>query len=154
MKRLFFIALTGISLCLVSCSEKEKETFYAVTFNADGGTPAPEAQKVKAGGAAAAPSPNPETGVSSGDMSDNSGTAGKLPLMGLTFVVTGTLPGVGRRDIENQIESLGGRAAGSVSKKTDYVIAGDDAGSKLSKALELGIKVIGYDEYLKIINDQ
>ena len=74
----------------------------------------------------------------------------KTPLAGLTFVVTGTLPGVGRREIEMQIESLGGKAAGSVSKKTSYVLAGEDAGSKLAKAKELGIPVINYDEF-KII---
>ena len=73
-----------------------------------------------------------------------------LPFGGLVFVVTGALPGTGRRDIERQIEELGGKTAGSVSKKTDYVLAGENAGGKLSKAIELGIKVIDYDEYKRL----
>ena len=72
------------------------------------------------------------------------------PLAGLTFVVTGALPGVNRRDIEAEIEALGGKAAGSVSKKTNYVLAGEDAGSKLNKAIELGIDIIDYEAYKKI----
>ncbi|MDR3120792.1 MAG: NAD-dependent DNA ligase LigA [Clostridiales bacterium] len=67
-------------------------------------------------------------------------------LEGLTFVLTGTLPGVSRRDAERLIESHGGRVTGSVSKKTDYVLAGEDAGSKLKKAEALGVRVIGLDE--------
>jgi len=74
-----------------------------------------------------------------------------LPLAGLTFVVTGVLPGVGRREVEAQIEALGGRAAGSVSKKTNYLLAGEDAGSKFNKAKELGVKIIDYIEYMTMI---
>ncbi len=64
------------------------------------------------------------------------------PLQGLTFVLTGTLPNLSREDARRLIESAGGKVAGSVSKKTNYVVAGDDAGSKLTKAQDLGIQVV------------
>jgi DNA ligase (NAD+) len=63
-------------------------------------------------------------------------------LEGLTFVLTGTLPHLSREDAKARIESAGGRVSGSVSKKTNYLVAGEDAGSKLDKAKELGVKVI------------
>lgn len=63
-------------------------------------------------------------------------------LAGKTFVLTGTLSGLTREEAKVQIERAGGRVSGSVSKKTDYVVAGSDAGSKLDKARELGINVI------------
>jgi DNA ligase (NAD+) len=63
-------------------------------------------------------------------------------LEGLTFVLTGTLPNLSREDAKAKIESAGGRVSGSVSKKTNYVVAGEDAGSKLDKARELGVQVI------------
>ena len=72
-------------------------------------------------------------------------------LAGKTFVLTGTLPTLKRDDAKKRIEDAGGKVAGSVSKKTDYVVAGDDAGSKLDKAKELGVAVIGEDELLKLI---
>ncbi|MCL2058867.1 MAG: NAD-dependent DNA ligase LigA [Oscillospiraceae bacterium] len=78
---------------------------------------------------------------------DGDGRAAARPLSGLTFVVTGTLPGVGRREIESQIAELGGKTTGSVSKKTDFVLAGEDAGSKLTKAEELGVAIIDYGAY-------
>ena len=64
------------------------------------------------------------------------------PLSGKTIVVTGTLPTLGRKDAEQMIRDAGGTAAGSVSKKTAFVVAGENAGSKLDKARELGIEVI------------
>lgn len=67
-----------------------------------------------------------------------------LPLRGLTFVITGSHPGVGRDEAKDFIESRGGKTAGSVSKKTSYLLAGEDAGSKLSKATELGVKVLDW----------
>ncbi len=67
---------------------------------------------------------------------------------GKTFVLTGTLPTLKRAEAKEIIESFGGKASGSVSKKTDYVLAGEDAGSKLTKAESLGIKIISEDEFL------
>jgi DNA ligase (NAD+) len=63
-------------------------------------------------------------------------------LVGKTFVLTGTLPNLSRESAKEQIEAAGGKVSGSVSKKTDYVIAGSDAGSKLEKAQELGIVIL------------
>lgn len=68
--------------------------------------------------------------------------AGPQPLAGLTFVITGTLPTLGRDDAKALIEAAGGKVSGSVSKKTSYLLAGDAAGSKLDKARELGVAVI------------
>lgn len=72
-------------------------------------------------------------------------------LAGKTVVVTGTLPTLSRNDGKNMIEAHGGKAAGSVSKKTDYVLAGEAAGSKLVKAQELGITIIDEAEFLQLI---
>lgn len=72
-------------------------------------------------------------------------------LAGKTVVVTGTLPTLSRNDAKNMIEAHGGKAAGSVSKKTDYVLAGEAAGSKLVKAQELGITIIDEAEFLQLI---
>ena len=67
-------------------------------------------------------------------------------LAGKTFVITGTLASYSRDAAKKLIEDAGGKVSGSVSKKTDYVVAGDDPGSKLDKAKELGVKVIGEKE--------
>lgn len=72
-------------------------------------------------------------------------------LAGLTIVVTGTLPSLGRKEVTDLIENNGGKCTGSVSKKTDYVVAGDAAGSKLTKAQSLGIPVISEEELLNMI---
>ncbi|WP_312419294.1 NAD-dependent DNA ligase LigA [Anaerospora hongkongensis] len=69
-----------------------------------------------------------------------------LPLSGKTFVLTGTLPTLTRSDAAALIESKGGKVASSVSKKTDYVVAGEEAGSKLDKAQQLGITVLNEQE--------
>jgi len=74
--------------------------------------------------------------------SDGAARAVALPLAGKTFVLTGTLPTLARDDAKDMIESKGGKVAGSVSRKTDYVVAGSDAGSKLAKAEELGIPLL------------
>jgi DNA ligase (NAD+) len=66
-------------------------------------------------------------------------------LAGKTFVLTGTLPNLSREDAKKLIENEGGKVSGSVSKKTDYVVAGADAGSKLDKARDLKIAVIDED---------
>ena len=73
---------------------------------------------------------------------------------GLTFVLTGTLPTLKREQAKEMIEKLGGKCTGSVSKKTDYVVAGEAAGSKLTKAEELGIKVINEEELLAMCDGQ
>ena len=65
-----------------------------------------------------------------------------LPLAGKTVVVTGTLPTLERKEAEDLIVKLGGKASGSVSKKTSFVVAGESAGSKLTKAKELGIEIL------------
>jgi DNA ligase (NAD+) len=71
--------------------------------------------------------------------------------VGLTFVLTGTLPAYSRDDAKKMIEDEGGKVSGSVSKKTSYVVAGEDAGSKLDKATSLGVKVISEAELLKML---
>jgi DNA ligase (NAD+) len=73
------------------------------------------------------------------------------PFAGKTFVLTGTLPTLKREEAAAKIESLGGKVSGSVSKKTDFVLAGEDAGSKLDKAQKLGVKIISETEFLKMI---
>ena len=76
----------------------------------------------------------------------------KRPLDGLTFVLTGSLPKP-RKEVEDLIESLGGHASGSVSKKTDYVVLGESPGSKLAKAQSLGVTTISYDEFMGMIQE-
>jgi len=73
--------------------------------------------------------------------------AGGQPFAGMSVVVTGVLESYGRKEIENLIKELGGKAAGSVSKKTRFVVAGADAGSKLTKAQSLGVDVIDEAEF-------
>jgi DNA ligase (NAD+) len=75
--------------------------------------------------------------------------AEKLLFAGQTIVVTGTLPTLGRTEIEEMIVKLGGKASGSVSKKTSFLVAGESAGSKLDKAKQLGIPVLSEEEFLK-----
>jgi DNA ligase (NAD+) len=72
-------------------------------------------------------------------------------LLGRTFVLTGTLPNLTREEASERIEAAGGKVTGSVSKKTDYVVAGESAGSKLDKARELGIKVLGEQELIEVL---
>ena len=70
---------------------------------------------------------------------------------GMTFVLTGTLPTMTRDEATAIIKNHGGKATGSVSKKTTYVLAGEEAGSKLTKAQSLGIPVISEEEFLKML---
>ena len=73
------------------------------------------------------------------------------PLAGKTFVLTGALPNLKREEAAAKIEAAGGKVSGSVSKKTDYVVSGEDAGSKLEKAQKLGVKIIGEKELLELL---
>jgi DNA ligase (NAD+) len=75
-------------------------------------------------------------------------------LAGLSFVLTGTLPTMSRDEASELIKRAGGKVVGSVSKKTDYVVAGEAAGSKLTKAQTLGIKIISEEELLELLKDQ
>ena len=75
-------------------------------------------------------------------------------IAGKTFVLTGTFPTMTRDEAKDLLEKAGGKVAGSVSKKTDYVIAGSDAGSKLTKAEELGIAVIDEAAMLELLSSQ
>jgi len=77
-----------------------------------------------------------------------------LPLNGKIFVVTGTLVNFSRNEIKEVIESLGGKVTGSVSKQTDFVLVGDNPGSKYDKAHELGVKIINEDEFVQMANIQ
>lgn len=82
---------------------------------------------------------------------DVAGGSSDLPLKGKTIVLTGTLPNYGRDEFTAIVEKNGGKVSGSVSRKTDYVVAGESAGSKLAKAQELGIKVLDEAGFLELI---
>lgn len=74
------------------------------------------------------------------------------PLAGKTFVLTGSLSTMGRDEAKAKLRALGANVSGSVSKKTDYVVAGEEAGSKLDAALKLGVTVLSEEEFLKLIS--
>ncbi len=73
---------------------------------------------------------------------------------GMTFVVTGTLPSLGRKEAAALIEAQGGKVSGSVSKKTTMLLAGENAGSKLTKAHQLGVQVISEEELLAMLHTE
>lgn len=77
-----------------------------------------------------------------------------LSLSGMTFVITGTLPNLKRDEAAHMIEAAGGKVAGSVSKKTSYVVAGEEAGSKLEKAQELGVTILDEAGLLTLLEQQ
>ncbi|MBP8819529.1 MAG: NAD-dependent DNA ligase LigA [Syntrophomonadaceae bacterium] len=80
-------------------------------------------------------------------------TGGLKQLAGKTFVLTGTLETLTRNDAGEKIEALGGKTSSSVSKKTDYVVAGSDPGSKYDKALQLGITILTEEEFLEMLGE-
>ena len=77
--------------------------------------------------------------------------ANERRIQGKSFVFTGGLKTLSRSEAESKVESLGGRASSSVSKKTDFVVAGEDAGSKLEKARSLGVKILTEEDFLQLI---
>lgn len=85
------------------------------------------------------------------EMEEDAGATNKLA--GMTIVVTGTLPTLGRKEATELIERNGGKCSGSVSKKTTMVLAGEAAGSKLTKAQDLGIRVVTEEEFLAMLED-
>lgn len=86
-------------------------------------------------------------------MADERDSSVPRTLEGLTVVVTGSLAGFSRDDAKEAILARGGKAAGSVSKKTDYVVAGDSPGSKYDKAVELGVPVLDEDGFRRLLDD-
>jgi DNA ligase (NAD+) len=77
--------------------------------------------------------------------------AAQLPFAGKTFVLTGTLPSLTREEASAQIEERGGHVGSSVSRNTDYVLAGEAAGSKLDKAKELGVRILDETAFRKML---
>lgn len=94
-----------------------------------------------------------EAGVKTTAEQSNVSSSPKI-FEGLTFVLTGTLPNMKREEARDLIESRGGRVMGSVSRKTNYLVAGDEAGSKLDKAKELGIKIISESDLISLMGTQ
>jgi DNA ligase (NAD+) len=86
-------------------------------------------------------------------MADERDASVPRTLEGLTIVVTGSLPGFSRDEAKEAILTRGGKAAGSVSKKTDYVVAGDSPGSKYDKAVELGVSILDENGFRKLLAD-
>jgi DNA ligase (NAD+) len=73
---------------------------------------------------------------------------------GKTVVLTGGMTGMSREQAKEEIERRGGKVSGSVSKKTDFVVAGEDAGSKLKKAQELGVRILDEEQFLKLLQGE
>lgn len=88
------------------------------------------------------------------NMEEKTETPGQKHLAGKTFVLTGTLPNLSRKEAQLLLEEKGGKVTGSVSKNTDYVIAGENPGSKYDKALALQIKILDEDSFLELIKNK
>lgn len=85
------------------------------------------------------------------NMVEEESETGLKPLAGKTFVLTGAMESMTRNDASEKIEALGGKVSGSVSKKTSYVVAGSDPGSKYDKAIQLGITILTEEEFIKML---
>jgi DNA ligase (NAD+) len=92
-----------------------------------------------------------ELGIEPKSKKVSAAKSAELPLAGKTFVLTGTLPSMTREEATEKIEALGGHVTGSVSKKTDYVLAGAEPGTKFDKAKELGVRIIDESELRKML---
>jgi len=95
-----------------------------------------------------------EAGVSAEAPAPGAREQAEGPLSGKTLVVTGTLPGLSRSEAEDAIRAAGGHAASSVSARTDYLVSGDKAGSKLARAEQLGVPVLDEDAFRKLIEEK
>jgi len=92
-----------------------------------------------------------ETTQPAGDSAEEGGSV-NLVLAGKTFVLTGTLPTLKRSQAQELIEAAGGKVSGSVSKKTSYLVAGEEAGSKLTKAEQLGVAILTESDLLALLS--
>ena len=108
-------------------------------FGAAGVIPEPEPVRTPRGAGGRNVAPGERAGVDAGI------------LVGKTFILTGTLQGWSREEARDEIETRGGRVSSSVSKKTSFVVAGEDAGSKYDKALELGVPVLAEDDLVRVL---
>ena len=93
-------------------------------------------------------------GVNMTEDAANSNGNGASSLKGLRFVVTGRLPNYSRSAIQDRIKELGGAVSGSVSKRTDYLVAGEDAGSKLAEAQKLEVSILTEDDFERLVSDK
>ncbi|MBP1762590.1 MAG: ligase [Firmicutes bacterium] len=85
------------------------------------------------------------------NMSEENDDTGEQPLSGKTFVLSGAMKAMGRQEASEKIEALGGKTSGSVSKKTSYLLLGDEPGSKYDKAVQLGVTIMQEDEFLALL---
>ena len=87
------------------------------------------------------------------EFNSGSSTAADLPWKGKTFVLTGTLASMTRKEASEKIEALGGKTSASVSKKTAYVVVGDEPGSKYDRAVALGVPILDEKHFLQLLQE-